>query len=126
MGTQRTSMKDVLEAIQLQTSAINTLTQAIAHTPETVVPAGVLDLTPVCDPAPKAKPAEFTMDADLQRQFKRYCVRWDKLAADKGERVVGYAYRNKQGQTKLWGCVESKLDSIQARDSFIGNVYATS
>ena len=114
MGTASTSNKDIADKLDTLIGLLTAQAQNSATVEHVVLETA------------EAKPAEFTMDADLQRQFKRYCVRWDKLAADKGERVVGYAYRNKQGQTKLWGCVESKLDSIQARDSFIGNVYATS
>ena len=108
MGTQRTSNKDILEAIASQTTAINALVSAISGTVAT--PAQTQAPAPVNETA--ASP-----DIQVKKSYSNHMVAkvTDKVNEDGASRAL-YARRNGNGETKLAYCLLSRLDDVKVRD----------
>jgi len=90
MGTQRTSNKDVLAAIEALTAAI----QATV-----VAPAAI-----AATPAPNSGEATVNVDAAYLAHMK---VKVQDFANSKGEDAILYARKNGRGETKLAYCLAS-------------------
>jgi len=116
--SNRTSNKQILDAIEAQTQAINSLVGALGGAQNTSVP-GQIDLTPVTDPEPKAKPSKVKVS---EAYFNAMLPKWQALANSKGTTYVGYAYRKSNGRVGLWAVPKDKLAAKAATDSYIGNV----
>ena len=105
MGTQRTSQKDVLEAIQQLTAVVTQLVQQ-----------------PTAAPEPVAQPAK----ADTVKVDKGYLAKmqpkWQQLADRKGLAYVGFAYRKSNGQLGLWACPKTEYAKASSRSNFIGAI----
>src|SRR5210317_572089 len=108
MTASRTSNKQILEAIEAQTSAITALAAAISGTPaaspEPVATTSV-DVAPVADKpvTPRVKPEYLThMKGKAQDH-----------ANNKGEEVVLYARVNGMGEHKLAYCLKPRWTSLR-------------
>lgn len=105
MGTQRTSNRDILTAIEAQTNAINALVGAIA---------GQVSTTPepqaqVTDPNPKADaPTKARYEAGYMAHMQAKVA---ELVASDGQSRVLYGRVNKAGEHKLAYALRSRFDS---------------
>lgn len=113
MGTQRTSQKDVLNAIEQLTAAVSQLIQT-QHAPA----------MPVIAPEPVAQVAP--AKTDTVRISKSYLAamqpKWQTLANNKGVSYIGFAYRKSNGKTGLWACPEPEYAKVSKRDNHLGAV----
>lgn len=101
MGTQRTSNRDILTAIEAQTNAINALVGAIAGNVSTS-PA------PTTDPNPKADaPTKARYDRDYMAHMQSKVA---DLVANDGQSRVLYGRVNKAGEHKLAYALRSRFD----------------
>ena len=112
MGDSRTSNKDILNAVEAQTAAIdklvNVLTATAAH--------------PKAEKVVTSEPKATSVDVDAA-----YMAHMTAKAADhataKGSEVVLYARRNRSGQVKLAYALKERYDSqIERQPSCIGPV----
>jgi hypothetical protein len=123
MGTQRTSNKDILDAINAQTAAIAALATALTPSENVkVAPSTVGE-----EPAPVASPATETESPakgttiKVDEQYKNNVLAKAKRHATKtGETVLMYARRNLQQQVKLGYCVESNWTNVRERNGTLG------
>lgn len=107
MGTQRTSNRDILTAIEAQTSAINALVGAIAGQVHTPV-SGTIDTTPVTDPNPKADaPTKARYEAGYMAHMQAKVA---DLVANDGQSRVLYGRVNKAGEHKLAFALRTRFD----------------
>lgn len=105
MGTQRTSNRDILTAIEAQTNAINALVGAIAGQVSTP-PAPE---TQVTDPNPKADaPNKARYERDYMAHMQSKVA--DLVASDGQPRVL-YGRVNKAGEHKLAYALRTRFDS---------------
>jgi len=106
MGTQRTSNKDVLDAINALTQAI---TQSVINAPAPAAPAQVqVAPAPTEASSPKAK-----LDPSYVSHVR--VAKAQPYANDKGADVVLYARRNGRGETKLAYCLAEKFAKLRDR-----------
>ena len=110
MGAQRTSMKDVLAAIEAQNATLNALVSAIAGQAQAPTP------TVVTEPAPVVK-AEPAQEADNYKVPAAYMERMeskveDAVATDGLPRVI-YLRRNLKGETKIAYCLKSRWPTLR-------------
>lgn len=114
MGTQRTSMKDVLAAINAQNETLAALVSAIAgpvtqaaHTPAPEVQVQV------------AAPAPTAQTQDTPRYEKGYMahmkVKVAELVANDGQPRVLYGRVNKHGEDKLAYCLKERFSNLKDR-----------
>lgn len=110
MGTQRTSNKDILAAIEAQTNAINALVGAVAGTVNTP-PAGVIDTTPVTDPEPEPQSAS---NVRVDAGYKAHVMAKAQALSNKdNEDRILYVRKNMRGETKLAYVLASKWSSLR-------------
>lgn len=102
MGDKRTSMKDVLNAVETQTQSIDALVTAL--TANAIAPAAIA--APVVDggEAPKVEVAEGYMAKMTEKAANH--------ATTKGSEVVLYARKNQRGETKLAYALRDRFDSL--------------
>lgn len=107
MGTQRTSQKDVLEAVQAQTASIDALVAALSRdaiaTTETQSPVAVSN---------DIAETEVSVDAAY---LEHMTAKAADHATNKGETVILYARRNKAGETKLAYALQERFDTVVAK-----------
>lgn len=109
MGAERTSNKDILAAINEQTSAINALVGALTQPKaEPVVSEPVA--APVNTPAVNSGTPEVKVPAGYMTHQR---TKAQDHATAKGERVVLYARENLNGETKLAYCLASRWSSLR-------------
>jgi hypothetical protein len=109
MGTQRTSNKDVLDAIQSQTASIDALVTALtagALAPAAASPSSTEQDAPVTE--------ETTVEVD-GAYLSHMTEKAKAHAKDKGETVVLYARRNGRGETKLAYALQERYDSVVSK-----------
>lgn len=109
MGASRTSNKDILAAIEAQTSAINALVGALSGQ-KNEPPAKVIDTTPVTDPEPQPESTDVRVPAGYMTHQRGKA---QDHANNKGERVVLYARTNLNGETKLAYCLASRWSTLR-------------
>jgi len=112
MGAQRTSMKDVLEAINSLTTAVMTL---VEQKPVTQAPVITEAPAQIADPLPASRPA---VEAGYLKHMVATVTKRAKLD---GEDYVLYARKNQYGETKLAYRKASQMGSLKDR-GYIGNV----
>ena len=100
MGTQRTSLKDVMGAIQ-------ELTQAIAA--QNVAPNPVTNVTETKEPS-----GEDTIQVDGQ-YLSHMTSKVQDFADSKGEDCILYARKNGRQETKLAYCLASNWTTLKDR-----------
>ena len=105
MGTQRTSNKDVLDAINALTQAI---TQSVINAPAPAAPAQVQVAQ-----APEETNAPVKLDPCYVNHVK--VAKAQPYANDKGADVVLYARHNGRGETKLAYCLAEKFAKLRDR-----------
>ena len=108
MGTQRTSQKDVLNAINSLTDVITQLVANGANTPVSAPAAAIVTSAP----AP-VNDGEQTIDVD-----PAYVTRMEAKVADKckdGSDRILYARHNLRGETKLAYCLASNWTGLKDR-----------
>jgi hypothetical protein len=105
MGNQRTSIKDVMGAIETQTASIDALITALTAT---AVAAPVLTEAV----APSIEGGNIEVDASYLAHMQ---VKAAEHATTKGEDVVLYARKNKSGETKLAYALRSRYDDVVAK-----------
>jgi hypothetical protein len=115
MGDSRTSNKDILNAVEAQTAAIDKLVNVLTAT-------AVAAPQPKAESVPTSEPKATSVDVDAA-----YMAHMTAKAADhataKGSEVVLYARRNRQGQVKLAYALKERYDSqIERQPSCIGPV----
>ncbi len=104
MGTQRTSNKDILEAINAQTEAIGKLVSALSVT-----------TTPEVNSAPTVTveqdeiPSTVKVDEGYLNHMKGKVQ--DACNEDGNDRIL-YARQNKQNQTKLGYCLADRWTNL--------------
>ncbi len=110
MGSQRTSQKDVLNAIEAQTASIDALVNALTAK-EIAAPSNEGDTEGAVSTAAIAE-TEVPVDA-------AYLSHMTAKAADhataKGQTVILYARRNKAGETKLAYALQERYDSVVSK-----------
>ena len=109
--SNRTSNKQILEAIEGLTAAILAGQGTTAPQPSAEVE--------VASEEPKAKPSKVKVS---KAYFNAMLPKWQALANTKGETYVGYAYRKSNGKVGLWAVPKTKIASKEATDSFLGAV----
>jgi hypothetical protein len=114
MGDSRTSNKDILDAVQSQTAAIDKLVNVLTAT--------AVQTQPKAEPVTTSEPKATSVDVDAA-----YMAHMTAKAADhataKGSDVVLYARRNRAGQVKLAYALKERYDSqIDRQPSCIGPV----
>lgn len=113
MGTQRTSMKDVLEAINAQNETLSALVSAIAGTQAQAS-------TPVSAPAPAQADAH---EIDVpQSYFETVDNKIKRLISEDAQPRVMYARKNQRGETKLAYALKARYDAGLKDNGFIGVV----
>lgn len=115
MGAQRTSMKDVLAAINAQNETLTALVSAIAGTQAQAS-------TPVITPTPKAQAETREIDVP-QSYFDTMDRKVSKLVSDDGQERVLYARQNQRGETKLAYCLKARYDAGLKDKGFLGVVH---
>lgn len=105
MGSQRTSNKDVLGAIEAQTASIDALINAL--TAGAIAPATVTE--------PSAPVTEETTVVVDEAYLAHMTVKAAEHATNKGETVVLYARKNKQGETKLAYALQERYDTVVSK-----------
>lgn len=117
MGAQRTSMKDVLAAINAQNETLTALVSAIAGTQTQAS-------TPVSAPAPAQVAQAETREIDVpQSYFDTMDRKIQKLVKDDGQERVLYARQNQRGETKLAYCLKARYDAGLKDKGFLGVVH---
>lgn len=113
MGAQRTSNKDLLEAINAQTESINALVNAL--TSQTAAPAAAAPATPAVEVAePEASPPTANDPIRVDKGYRDHMVRKvSALVGSDGEPRVLYARRNGKGEIKLAFRKQSMWDSLR-------------
>ena len=105
MGTQRTSMKDVLEAINAQNDTLTALVSAIAGN----APAQAQEPTPVTETAAPV--------SELPQVDSKYMAHMDakvaKLTATDGQARVMYLRRNGHGEVKIAYCLKDRWANLK-------------
>ena len=102
MGTQRTSMKDVLAAIEGLTAAVQaTLVAPVAQAPVAIATA----------PTPTGE-TSVNLDASYEAHMK---AKVQDFANSKGEDCILYARKNGRGEVKLAYCLASKWTGLKDR-----------
>lgn len=114
MSNNRTSNRQILDAIEAQTAAISTLVEALS-----VQPKAEANSVAVEPEAEKAKPSKVKVS---EAYFNAMLPKWQALANSKGTTYVGYAYRKSNGRVGLWAVPKAELAKKQATDSYLGNV----
>lgn len=107
MGAARTSNKDVLDAIQLQTDSIDkligVLTATASQAAVTTAPAAV-----------EATAISGNVEVDA-KYLAHMNIKAAEHATNKGEPTVLYARKNKAGETKLAYALRSRYDEVVAK-----------
>lgn len=103
MGASRTSLKDVMTAIDKQSQSIDALVTAL--TAGAIAPAA--DAPVVNDDTPKVEVAEGYL-AKMTEKASAH-------ATAKGSEVVLYARRNGRGETKLAYALRERFDTLTDR-----------
>lgn len=101
MGTQRTTNKDILEALEAQTAAIGALAEAISGnvTPQPFKAPAADNVPTLTTPVAKGEAAQ---SLNVNEQYlNRMVEKAQKHSSAKGAGVVLYARRNKSGEVKL-------------------------
>lgn len=113
MGAQRTSNKDLLQAINAQTESINALVDAL--TSQTAAPAAAAPATPAVEVAePEASPPSANDPIRVDKGYRDHMVRKvTALVNSDGEPRVLYARRNGKGEIKLAFRKQSMWDSLR-------------
>lgn len=109
MGTQRTTNKDILEALEAQTAAIGALAEAISGnvTPQ---PFKAEDSQTV----PTLEQGAATQSLNVNEQYlNRMVEKAQKHSSAKGAGVVLYARRNKSGEVKLAYALMERYASLR-------------
>ena len=131
MGTQRTSTKDIMQAIEAQTASLEALIQVLSGTQAHVAPEPprhvIVDNIPVLQPevevAPLVKvtaPSNVKVDAAYD---KRVSFKAQGHANKIGVAVTKYARKNRAGETKLAYCVADRYVDVKAKDrGVIGSI----
>jgi hypothetical protein len=101
MGDKRTSLKDVLAAIEQQGQSIDALVTAL--TKDAIAPAAAI-AAPVIGETPKVEVAEGYMAKMTEKAANH--------ATTKGSEVVLYARKNQRGETKLAYALRDRFDSL--------------
>lgn len=109
MSNQRTSNKQILDAIENLTAAILATHQPTAETNSVAVEPEVQT----------AKPSKIKVS---QAYFNAMLPKWQALANSKGVTYVGFAYRKSNGRIGLWAVPKAEIAKKQSTDSYIGNV----
>ena len=112
MGTQRTSQKDVLEAINQLTAVV---TQLVQNQNQPVIATAPVEIQP-------NKQDSLTLSKDDQRYLAKVQPRWQELADKKGFAYIGFAYRKSNGKLGLWACPKTEFAKASARSNFIGAI----
>jgi hypothetical protein len=99
MGTQRTSMKDVMEAIQGLTAAVQATLVAPVAAPVATTPAPTGETS-------------VPLDASYEAHMK---AKVQDFANSKGEDCILYARKNGRGEVKLAYCLASKWTGLKDR-----------
>ena len=100
--SERTSNKQILEAI-------NALTEAITQTM----------VQPKVEPQPVAAAAEASGESTIKVDAKYKAMMENKFAAyaaKVGEPVIGYAYKKSNGRTGLWSIPQSKWTGAKIKN----------
>ena len=112
MGSQRTTNKDIVDAIAKQATSIDALVATLT-TQAMPIEASVIAATPSKTDSPKVDDAYLTHQKGKSQAH----------ATDKGCEVVLYARVNKAGETKLAYAQRDRYDSvITGQPSHIGAV----
>ena len=120
MGTQRTSMKDVLAAIEAQSATLATLVTVLTAQAQTQVTQPVVRPTVQ---APVNKPAEPSSGYDIPASYmKRMDAKVSGLTALDGKARVLYLRRNLNGETKLAFALKDRWDDGIKDNGLIGAV----
>ena len=106
MGTQRTSNKDILAAIEAQTNAISGLVQALTQT-QTQAPA--VEAAPVPEREPQS-PSNVQVDAGYKAHVM---AKAQALSNKDNEDRILYVRKNMRGETKLAYVLASKWSSLR-------------
>lgn len=116
MGTQRTSNKDVMEAVSELTEAVKLLIAAQGAAIAPSEPTQVATTKVVAPTSPKVK-----INADYKAKME---PAWQNLADKRGTTVVGFAYRKRDGKPGLWGCNKADLAAEAAKygERFLGAI----
>ena len=120
MGTQRTSMKDVLAAIEAQSNTLATLVTVLTAQAQPQVQAPAPVVKPTVQAAPKAEPSS---GYDVPASYmKRMDAKVSGLTALDGKARVLYLRRNLNGETKLAFALKDRWDAGIKDNGLIGAV----
>ena len=111
--SNRTSNKQILDAIEAQTAAMTQLIAAL--TPNQTQPTAEVSVAE----EPKAKPSKVKVS---EAYLNAMLPKWQALANSKGVTYVGFAYRKSNGKVGLWAVPKDKYAAKAASDSFIGAI----
>ena len=111
MTASRTSNKQILTAIEAQTSAIAALAAAISGKSATVKAESPVPVVDVSEPeVTRDVPSKVRVPADYMRHMR---IKAQDHANAKGEDVVLYARVNLAGEQKLAYCLKSRWTSLR-------------
>lgn len=110
MTASRTSNKQILEAIEAQTSAITALAAAISGTQVRPTPETGSRIETVEPEVTRDVPSKVRVPADYMRHMR---IKAQDHANAKGEDVVLYARVNLAGEQKLAYCLKSRWTSLR-------------
>lgn len=112
MGSTRTSMKDVLNAIEAQNATLTALVAALApkaQEPVQITPEPVIETVPVTEPVAQA-PEQPRFE---QRYLNHMDSKVSKLVKADGQARVLYARRNLAGEFKLAYCLKDRWAGLK-------------